>query len=161
MRQFFSAGPVPCVIHPLHHTSHHTPLTPTIPHITLHSHLPPRTSMPHAHPSTSYQTKSTHYKNSGPPLTFRTLTRGGVQNNGFAKPPPLHVAFLFLRTPPPPKKNRLPPQGGSGIPLFMKKTAFLIFLPFLPISACVRPRQFLGKRRWILKIRERFFLSTS
>jgi hypothetical protein len=37
--------------------------------------------------------------------------------------------ILFQRTPPPPQ-NRLPPQGGSGIPPITEKTTFFIFLPF-------------------------------
>jgi hypothetical protein len=60
---------------------------------------------------------------------------------------------------PPKKKKLLTTLGGSEIPLSMKKITFsFFFLPFLSVSACVRPRLFMGKRRWILKIREIFLL---
>jgi hypothetical protein len=59
--------------------------------------------------------------------------------------PPPRVMILFLRTPPQ-KKNRLPPQGGSGIPLSQKKPLFS-FLPFLPVLACRLPEAIFGQTK--------------
>jgi hypothetical protein len=111
--------------------------TPPPAHVTLHSYL--HTSRPHQTPRTfpytsrpiqMNQNKSTAHKNSGPPLTIRNLTRGGGSGIMVLKNhPPPRVVFLFLRTPPPPQKP-LTTSGGSGIPLFIKKTTFSYFCHF-------------------------------
>jgi hypothetical protein len=56
----------------------------------------------------------------------------------FQNHPPPRVMILFQWTPPPQKKkNRLPPQGGSGIPLSLKQNHFFhIFAIFACFSMC-------------------------
>jgi hypothetical protein len=77
--------------------------------------------------------KSTVIINSGPPLTIRNLTRGGGGGGSGMMVfhyHPLDRCHPHIPADPPPKKNLLPPQGGSGIPPIPKKPPFSFFAYF-------------------------------